>query len=120
MKVYNKLEFELLSIQIGCTIKFNRLKKGLSQLDLANQIDSNPTMIGRIERASHIASWDKIILISQHLDIGLAELFLLKNEKDILKLISNVYKLETKLTNEKSDYYKNLEVRIKEIISLIK
>lgn len=113
MKVYDESEIRLLAIQIGCMIRLGRLKKKYSQLDFSNIIDSNPTLIGRIERASHVAGWDKILLIAQQLDLDLNNLFTLKKKDEIISIIKESYKLEEKLNKNKEEYYSSLIEQIK-------
>ncbi|WP_461534421.1 helix-turn-helix transcriptional regulator [Sinomicrobium sp.] len=109
MKKYSEAELELLNIQIGCMLRLSRLQKGLSQFVLAEQLNSNPTAIGRIERFEHSSPWDKIYAISQILEIEFCELFILKDKKELLSIVKETLKLETKLTEEKERYYKSLE-----------
>ena len=80
MRIYNEVELEILNIQIGCMLRLARLKKNLSQHDLSLLIDSNSTMIGRVERFENVSSWDKIFSLSQQLDVEFHSLFDLKNK----------------------------------------
>lgn len=114
MKIYNKKEIKLLNIQIGCVLRYARLEKGLSQHELALLMDTNPTMIGRIERSENVSSWDKIFSLSQQLDIKFCKLFTLKEKDQLLLLIEKSYELEEKLTGEKKNYYNHLKKRIEE------
>ncbi|MFI2744236.1 hypothetical protein ACG2LH_15990 [Zhouia sp. PK063] len=72
-------------------------------------------MIGRIERASHIAGWDKILLLTQHLDINFIELWELKSEQELISLIDEVYKLDKKLNNTKELYYTKLKQKVQKM-----
>jgi|SRR5690606_701297 transcriptional regulator with XRE-family HTH domain len=112
MKKYSEEEINLLNIQIGCILRFARLKKGLSQHDLSLLLGSNPTMIGRIERFENISSWDKIYNISQELDVKFNDLFILKSKDELLSIVEESFKLEEKLTEEKKEYYKGLKAKI--------
>ena len=47
----NKLELEKLKIQIGKLLQLYRLRKGLSQLQLGNELNLSSNHVGRIERA---------------------------------------------------------------------
>lgn len=114
MRMYSEVELEILNIQIGCMLRLARLKKNLSQLDLSLLIGSNPTMIGRIERFENVSGWDKIVSLSQRLNVDFYSLFDLKNEDDLLSIIEESFALENKLTQEKKDYYAFLK---KEIIT---
>lgn len=115
MKTFNESEFQLVNIYIGLTIKLCRLKKGLSQLQFANLIDSNNTAIGRIERAEHFSAWDKILYVCQYLGIDFSSLLAVKSKKSLLSIVDECYELETKLTKEKDIYYKELRLRIEKL-----
>jgi transcriptional regulator with XRE-family HTH domain len=112
MRKYSEVEFELLNIQIGCVLRLARLKKGLSQHNLSLMLGSNPTMVGRVERSENVSGWDKILSISQQLDIDFCNLFILKDKDELLSIVEESYKLEDKLTQEKRDYYSYLKITI--------
>ena len=113
MRKYSEVEFELLNIQIGCVLRLARLKKGLSQHDLSLLLGSNPTMVGRVERSENVSGWNKILSISQELDIDFCSLFVLKGENELLSIVDESFKIEDKLTQEKRDYYNYLKTLIK-------
>jgi len=112
-----QIKIELINIQIGCILKVARLKKNLSQHDLALTLDTNPTSIGRIERAEVISGWDKIFRLAEELKIDFATLFSLQSKNHLLRLIEEIIHLEEKLTWEKEKYYSNLKQEIKEKFS---
>ncbi len=114
------MELELLNMQIGCMLRLGRLKKGMSQLDLALLLGSNPTMIGRIERFENVSGWDKILSISQQLSIDFCNLFVLNTKEELLLIVEESFKLEDKLTQEKRDYYDYLKSQIINRYSLLK
>lgn len=120
MRKYGEIELQLLSIQIGCIIRLARHKKGLSQLSLSLLLGTNPTMIGRIERFETISGWDKILSISQELEVDFCSLFKLKSEKDLLAVLRESISLEEKLTVDKKNYYDNLIMTIKKNYITIK
>ncbi len=120
MRKYTEMELELLNMQIGCMLRLGRLKKGMSQLDLALLLGSNPTMIGRIERFENVSGWDKILSISQQLSIDFCNLFVLKTKEELLLIVEESFKLEDKLTQEKRDYYDYLKSHIINRYSLLK
>ena len=97
-----------LQIQIGCIVRLNRLRQGLSQLDLSLKFGSNSTLIGRIERAASISGWDKIYILSKLLGIPFEDLYYIKPKRDLLKIVSEARDLEEKLTTEKAQYYDGL------------
>jgi transcriptional regulator with XRE-family HTH domain len=109
-----ELEIELLNIQIGCMLRFARLKKGYSQHELSLLLGTNPTMVGRVERFENVSGWDKIFLISQQLDIDFLSLFNLKSKDELISIVNDSIKLDTKLTTEKKEYYESLKIKIKE------
>ncbi len=109
-----QIKIELINIQLGCMLKVARLKKNLSQHDLALTLDTNPTAIGRIERAEVISGWDKIFKLAEELQIDFAMLFSLQPENYLLGLIEEIIHLEEKLTSEKEKYYSNLKQEVKE------
>lgn len=108
-----KKEIKQLEIQIGCVLRYERLKKGFSQLELALKFDSNPTLIGRIERAESLSGWDKIYFLVRLLQVDPKDIYNLKSKKELLKIVSESQKLEDKLTTEKSAYYEALEKKIR-------
>ena len=109
MTKYGENILKLLAIQIGCVLRLARLNKRLSQHELSLLLGTNSTMIGRIERAEHMAGWDKILLISQQLDIEYCSLFVLMNKNDLLSVVDKSLNKEEKLTTEKTAYYHTLK-----------
>ena len=118
MKKYDDIEIELLSIQVGCVLRYERLKRKLSQETLGQSIGSNSTMIGRIERAENICSWQRLLLLCQILEIEVSDLLEIKSKEYILNLIENSLRLEDKLTQDKKDYYKFLKKRVSKFFKL--
>ncbi|MGF7231367.1 helix-turn-helix domain-containing protein [Arachidicoccus sp.] len=112
MKVYSEEELQLVNIYIGLSIKLGRLKQGLSQLQFAILVETNNTNIGRIERAEHYTGWDKILLLTQYLNLDFCSLLTVKTKKDLLGIVEECYKLEGRLTKEKNKYYIDLHHRI--------
>ena len=119
MEDHSKNELIVLSFQIGILLRLARLEKGMSQLDLATTLGTNPTIIGRIERAENFTSWDKIFLIAKELNVDLSSLFLLRNASELLGLVDRSFLLEQKLTNEKTHYYKYLKEEIAKAYKLL-
>jgi len=109
MQKYSDKEIELLSLQIGCVIKLERLKKGLSQEDIGLIIGTNSTMIGRIERAETLTSWQNLIRVCDAVGANIKSLFDLKSLEDNLSLVDNCIRYEKKLTTEKQEYYNSLK-----------
>ena len=105
MRKYNDVELQILNIQIGCLLRLARLKKKLSQHDLALVLGYNSTMIGRVERFENVSGWDKIFSISQQLNVDYCGLFVLQSKEALISIVEESFKLELKLTQEKTDYY---------------
>jgi transcriptional regulator with XRE-family HTH domain len=120
MKEYPREYIELLNIQIGCLLKVNRLRSKKSQHDLALVLESNPTAIGRIERAEVISGWDRIYILSQELKIPFSDLFVLLPEKKLLLIIDEILGLEQKLNDEKKEFYRTLISKIIEKYTRLK
>lgn len=120
MRKYSQVELELLNIQIGCVLRLARLRKGLSQHTLSLALGSNPTMVGRVERSENVSGWDKILSISQQLDIDFCCLFILKGKDELLSIVEDSFKLEEKLTHEKGEYYSSLKAIITNKYNLLK
>jgi DNA-binding XRE family transcriptional regulator len=118
MSGVNKTKIRLIRLQIGCIIKLARLKKGLSQGELALLTDCTSTTIGRIERAEHSSNWEILLLICDQLNIQVGKLFVLKQKNDLLSIVKHIFQLEQKLTTEKKNYYIELTERIEKEYSL--
>lgn len=115
MKVFTEEEFKKVNIFLGLSIKYARLKKGLSQLDLAIRIGTTNASIGRIERAEHFSKWNSVVEILQFLNLNFDEILKVKDKNSILKLVEDCYQLENKLTGKKENYYLELKQRINKL-----
>jgi len=109
MGKYGTKELELLNIQIGCVLKLARLKKGISQEDLGLLIEADKTKIARLEKYAHATNWNTIYLVSQELNINFCSLFTLKSKKEIISIVEECIKLDTKLSAMKIKYYESLK-----------
>ncbi|WP_337966261.1 helix-turn-helix transcriptional regulator [uncultured Flavobacterium sp.] len=105
----NKIELNLINLQIGCVLRLARLKQNLSQDKLGGRIDYTSTMIGRVERGESVSGWDKIYTISKYLNISFNSLFILKDKDTLISIVEESFNLEVKLTQEKIDYYNFLK-----------
>ncbi|MDA6071070.1 helix-turn-helix domain-containing protein [Flavobacterium sp. AC] len=119
MRKSRETEVYIINIQIGCILRLARLSQKLSQHTLAGKLEYNSTMIGRIERFESISGWDKILTLSEYLNINYCELFVLKNRATLLTIVDNSFKLEEKLTQEKIDYYSFLKKTINNKFDLL-
>ncbi|MDF0716990.1 helix-turn-helix transcriptional regulator [Muricauda sp. 334s03] len=117
MRKYSSIEIELINIQIGCLLRLARLRKGLSQLDLGHQIDSNSMLVGRIERGKGKSSWEKIFMLSKQMDTNFCELFELRSKDDLLLIVEEALQYENKLTKDKREFYDSLKRKIEETYS---
>ncbi len=120
MRKYDAEELKLLNIQIGCVLRLARLRKGLSQEDLAVLLESNSTMIGRVERAKNISGWNKLFSISQELGVDYCSLFVLVRKDQLLSVVEESLKFENKLTGEKAGYFTKLKAAIANQYDLLK
>ena len=98
---------------LGKKIKEERIKRGFTQEELGEKIDSTGAYIGQIERGERNASMSKILLIAEELQVSIdyltGNIFL---EKD-----SNCDEV---IINELKDATNNQKQMIKEIIKIIK
>lgn len=120
MNEYPKDLLELLNIQIGCIVKINRLRKGISQHELSVVLELNPTAIGRIERAEVTSGWDRIYILCHELNIPFSNLFDLLPEKDLLLIVDEILSLDQKLNDEKKEFYQTLISKIKDKYTRLK
>jgi transcriptional regulator with XRE-family HTH domain len=109
-------EIYIINLYIGCKIRYERLIKNLSQHELSIKCGLDSVAIGRIERAEHMSSWPAIYIICNFLEIELCTLFSLKSKNELLDLINKCFSLESKLTKEKEKYYKNLKIKVYELL----
>jgi len=119
MRKYRSTEIELINIQVGCILRLARLRKGLSQLELGHQIDSNPTLIGRIERAEGKTSWEKIYMLCKQLDVNLCDILKIKGVDSLLSIVEEAMRYEDKLTQDKTNFYNSLKRRIQDLFKLL-
>ncbi|WP_457642635.1 helix-turn-helix domain-containing protein [Persephonella sp.] len=105
---------EALYKKIGERIRFYRRKKGLSQLDLANAIDSTQSYIYLVEKGKIRLTLENLLKISEALGVPASDLapeFI--NENISISKIPKDYTLEDIL-----DWFKSLPKRKrKEILS---
>lgn len=112
---FSNHEIQLINIYIGLVLRHTRLSAKISQHDISISCGIDSTAIGRIERAEHMSNWSSIYLLSKFLNIEFSKLFILKEKDEFLDIINRSYKLETKLSNEKKRYYKNLVNKVNEL-----
>ena len=120
MQEFSNEEIDALGLQIGCKVKVERLRRGLSQGDLGLMFGSNGTTVGRIERYENSTSWTNLLKVCQLLELDFHSLFLLQPLELVVAVIKECVSLEKKLTVQKELYYINLEIAAKEKFSKLK
>ncbi|WP_294216431.1 helix-turn-helix transcriptional regulator [uncultured Chryseobacterium sp.] len=95
-----KWKSEEIKDQIGIIFKLHRLRKGLSQFQIATEIDLSKDYIGRIERGTTNPTIDVIITICNFLEIDLLLVFSKMNQSQLDSMISETKILEEKLKNQ--------------------
>lgn len=106
---------KIISVNVGCMIRLARLKNKISQHELGIKSGTDNTSIGRIERGEVSTAWYKIVLICQYLGLDYDSLFTIRTKAELLELVNECYILETKLTEEKRQYYVKLKNHIESL-----
>jgi transcriptional regulator with XRE-family HTH domain len=86
--------------QIGIVFKLYRLRKGLSQFQVATEIDLSKDYIGRIERGKTNPTIEIIIAICNFLEIDLLQAFCKISQSQLDSMISETKLLEERLKNQ--------------------
>ncbi len=87
--------------QIGLFIKLHRLRKKMSQPELANEVDLSKTHISRIENGVANITLTYIIKICNFLEINHPILFQKLSNNEILKIQQEINILEIESKNQK-------------------
>jgi len=95
-----KWQIEELKFQIGKLIQLYRLKRGLSQFQLGNELNISSNHVGRIERAETNPTIESLILFCNFLEIDLLYLFTKLNEKELKKIESEIDQLQKEFKNQ--------------------
>lgn len=95
-----KWNSEDLKSQIGIFFKLYRLRKGLSQFQIATEIDLSKDYIGRIERGKTNPTIEIIISICNFLDIDLLRVFSKISQSQFDSMIVEIKLLEEKFKNQ--------------------
>lgn len=85
--------------QIGIFFKLYRLRKALSQFQVATELDLSKDYIGRIERGKANPSIDIIIAVSNFLEIDLLVMFTKIDQSHIDSMINESRILDEKFKN---------------------
>ncbi|WP_426478105.1 helix-turn-helix domain-containing protein [Chryseobacterium sp. CBSDS_008] len=91
---------EEIKVQIGVIFKLCRLRKGLSQFQLGNEIDLSKDYIGRIERGKTNLSIEIIVNICNFLELDIVHLVSRMTPKQIEAAINEINLLEGKFKNQ--------------------
>ncbi|VXC43935.1 helix-turn-helix domain-containing protein [Chryseobacterium sp. 8AT] len=95
-----KWKSEEIKHQIGIVFKLHRLRKGLSQFQIATEIDLSKDYIGRIERGKTNPTIEIIIAVCNFLEIDLLLLFSKVSQSQLDSMTSETKLLEEKLKNQ--------------------
>lgn len=95
-----KWDSEEIKIQIGIIFKLYRLRKGLSQFQLANEIELSKDYIGRIERGKTNTTIEIIISICNFLEVDIIQLVSKLNPTQLDSIINQTMLLEEKFKNQ--------------------
>lgn len=95
-----KWNVEELKIQIGVIVKLYRLKKGLSQFQVGNEVDLTKDYIGIIERGKANPTIEVIISICNFLEIDISQLVIKTSESQLNAFRLEISELEAKLKNQ--------------------
>lgn len=95
-----KWESEEIKSQIGIIFKLYRLRKGLSQFQLANEIDLSKDYIGRIERGTTNPTIEIIITVCNFLEVDIIQVFSKLNQSQLESIKSETILLEEKFKNQ--------------------
>ena len=95
-----KWQIEELKFQIGKLIQLYRLKKGLSQFQLGNELNISSNHVGRIERSETNPTIESLVKFCNFLEIDLLHLFTKLNEKELKKIESEIDQLQKEFKNQ--------------------
>lgn len=95
-----KWDFEEIKIQIGIIFKLYRLRKGLSQFQLANEVELSKDYIGRIERGKTNPTIEIIITICNFLELDIIQVVSKLNPTQLNSIINETMILEEKFKNQ--------------------
>ncbi|WP_137904649.1 helix-turn-helix domain-containing protein [Chryseobacterium sp. 2VB] len=95
-----KWQIEELKFQIGKLIQLYRLKKGLSQFQLGNELNISSNHVGRIERSETNPTIESLVTFCNFLEIDLLYLFTKLNEKELKKVEIEIDQLQKEFKNQ--------------------
>ncbi len=95
-----KWNLEELKIQIGIIFKLYRLRKGLSQFQVGNEVDLAKDYIGIIERGKTNPTIEIISKLCDFLEIDLLVLFKKLDDKELQEIEKEIDNLQKKFKNQ--------------------
>jgi len=95
-----KWNSEEIKNQVGLFFKLYRLRKGLSQFQVATEIDLSKDYIGRIERGKTNPTIEIIIAICNFLEIDILNVFSKISQSQLDSMINETKLLEEKFKNQ--------------------
>ena len=95
-----KWDSEEIKSQIGIIFKLYRLRKGLSQFQLANEIELSKDYIGRIERGTTNPTIEIIITVCNFLEVDIIQIVSKLNQSQLESIMSETILLEEKFKNQ--------------------
>ncbi|GEN73683.1 helix-turn-helix domain-containing protein [Chryseobacterium lathyri] len=98
-KMY-KWNVEELKIQVGIIFKLCRLRKGLSQFQVAIEVGLSKDYIGRIERGETNPTIEIIVNICNFLELDINQVVTKENESQLATIKLEILELEAKLKNQ--------------------
>lgn len=101
-KIYgmHKWELEQLTYQIGKLFQLHRLRKGLSQFQIGNELDFSSNHIGRMERGKTNPTIGIISKLCNFLEIDLLVLFKKLDDKELQEIEKEIDDLQKKFKNQ--------------------
>lgn len=102
LNFYKMFKWEIidLTVQIGLQIKLQRLKKEMSQPQLANEVNLSKTHVSRIENGDANVTLTTLINVCNFLDIDLSQLFLPIKDAERAILETEIEILEKEFKNK--------------------
>lgn len=91
---------EELKLQLGKIFQLYRLRKGISQLQLGNEVNLSGNHIGRIERGETNPTIEIIIDLCSFLQIDILELFTKLKQENLIKIDNEIEKLKLEFKNQ--------------------
>lgn len=95
-----KWNLEKLKIQVGIYVRLHRLRKGISQFQLAIEVGLSKDYIGLIERGKSNPTLEIIVKICNYIDLDISMLFSTMSETELNSVKLEIDELEKKFKNQ--------------------